>query len=214
MFRVLTANLLNGRAHTASLDRVLNEVRPDVVAGQEVGPNAADVLGDRFPHGLIQPSLDYTGMALVGRDPIQVRRQGLPHRDALVGAGPVTIWSVHLANPVDMPPPWKARKEQVHVLKTQLEASTGPLVLVGDLNSTPIWPAYRRLTENLRDGVADRAATTGTRPKATWGYQPWLPAMLRIDHALVRAVEVRNSFTVRIAGSDHRGLVVDLEEVR
>lgn len=211
MFRVLTANLFNGRAQTSGLDRILGEIEPDIVAGQEVGPNAAEVLGDRFPHGLIRPSLDYTGMALVARQPIEVRRQPLPHRDALVGAGPVTVWSVHLANPVDMPPPWKARKEQVHALKAHVEASTGPLLLVGDLNSTPIWPAYRRLTESLRDGVADWAAAAGTRARATWGYQPWLPAMLRIDHALVRGVAVRNSFTVRVPGSDHRALVVDLE---
>lgn len=210
MFRVLTANLYNGRADAAGLARVLDAVRPDFMAAQELAPDAARVIADRFSHGMVAPATDHTGMALVGHEPLAVRRQPLPHRDALVAEGPVTMWCVHLANPVDIPPPWRERRRQVHALESFLTASTGPTLVVGDLNSTPVWPAYRRLARHLEDGVADWAEAAGGRPRRTWGYRPWLPAMLRIDHALVRDLKVHDSFIVRIPGCDHRGLVVDL----
>lgn len=210
MFRVLTANLYNGRADPAGLARVLEELRPDFMAAQELAPDAAEVIADRFPHGMVAPAEDHTGMALVGHDPLPVRRQPLPHRDALVAENEMTIWCVHLANPVDMPPPWTARRRQVEELVARVEESRGPTLLLGDLNSTPVWPAYRRLTRHLQDGVAEWARAAGRRPARTWGYRPWLPAFLRIDHALMRDLKVDGSFTVRIPGCDHRGLVVDV----
>lgn len=210
MFRVLTANLYNGRADAAGLARVLDEVRPDFMAAQELAPDAARVIGERFSHGMVAPATDHTGMALVGHEPLTVRRQPLPHRDALVAEGSMTMWCVHLANPVDAPPPWRGRRRQVHALESLLTTSTGPTLVVGDLNATPLWPAYRRLTRHLGDGVAEWAETTGRRPPRTWGYRPWWPAVLRIDHALVRDLKVHDSFIVRIPGCDHRGLVVDL----
>ncbi|MFP3913319.1 MAG: endonuclease/exonuclease/phosphatase family protein [Actinomycetota bacterium] len=210
MFRVLTANLYNGGASASALDHLLEELRPDVVAAQELAPDAGEVLGARFPHGMVAPALDHTGMALAGSVPLEVRRQPLPHRDALVAEGPVTIWCVHLANPVDAPPPILRRPRQVAALEALLAGSREPTLLVGDLNSTPLWPAYRRLRRHLDDGVAEWAERTGRPARATWGYRPWLPAMLRIDHALVRHLKVHEAFTVRVPGADHRALVVDV----
>lgn len=210
MFRVLTANLYNGRADAAGLAAVLDRVRPDFMAAQELAPETADVIVDRFPHGMIAPAVDHSGMALVGHEPLSVRRQPLPHRDALVAEGPAIMWCVHLANPVDAPPPGRERRRQVSALADLVEDSEGPALVVGDLNATPMWPAYRRLTRHLEDGVAEWARRNGRRPDRTWGYKPWMPALLRIDHALVRDLKVHDSFTVRIPGCDHRGLVVDV----
>lgn len=210
MFRLLTANLYNGRADSAGLGRIIDEVQPDIVAAQELAPDTADVLSARFPYGLVSPAIDHSGMALVGTAPLSVRRQALPHRDALVAEGPATIWCVHLANPVGTPPPVRARRLQVEALEELLAGSSGPTLLVGDLNSTPIWPAFKRLRRHLEDGVAEWASRTGRRARATWGYRPWLPAMLRIDHALVRHLKVHDAFTVRVPGCDHRALVVDV----
>lgn len=210
MLRVLSANLYNGRADPASLARLLDEMRPDVVAAQELAPNAAEVIADRLPHGLVSPALDHTGSAIAARFPLEVRRIPLPHRGALVAQESITIWCVHLANPVDAPPPLRKRRQQVLTLESKLRETTGPTLLVGDLNSTPVWPAYRRLTTLLDDGVAEWACRTGRRPRRTWGYRPWMPAMLRIDHALVRDVKVQNCQVRRITGADHRALIVDV----
>lgn len=210
MLRVLTANLYNGRADPADLARLLDELQPDVVAAQELSPNAAEVIAGRLPHGLVSPAWDHTGSAIAARFPIRVGRQPLPHRGALVAEGDFTIWCVHLANPVDFPPPIWNRRRQVLALDSLISATTGPTLLVGDLNSTPVWPAYRRLTRSLDDGVAGWARRNQRTPQRTWGYRPWMPALLRIDHALVRDIEVKDCQVRRIRGADHRAVIVDI----
>jgi endonuclease/exonuclease/phosphatase (EEP) superfamily protein YafD len=211
MLRVLTVNLYNGAASAEALGRILDDVQPDVMAAQELDPGAARVISSRLPHGTVAPATDHSGIALASRTPLEVRRQHLPHRDALVGrTDSMTIWCVHLANPVDLPPRTRARRAQVREIGRHLNDSTGPLLLVGDLNATPVWPAYRRLTQHLDDGVAEWARRNGKRPSRTWSYRAWFPPVLRIDHALVRDLKVHDTFTVEVPGSDHQALVVDV----
>lgn len=216
MIRILTANLFNGRARPDSLAEVLDAASPDVVAAQELAPDAATVISERYLHGLVHPAFDYTGIALASRRPMDVRRHRLPYRDAMVGRMAtegnrvLTVWSAHLANPVEVPPPIRARRAQVRALKDAV-AGGGPLVLVGDLNATPSWPAFRRLRKVLDDGVGDWASRAGMRAPATWSYTASLPPILRIDHVLVRGVRVLGARAVRIAGADHRAVVADLD---
>ncbi len=209
--RLLTANLYNGRADPRLLAELVERVRPDVMATQEMAPNAAEVIAARLPEGRLDPAIDHSGLGLASFSPMDVTRVPLPHRDAMVGkSGDITIWSVHLANPVGFPPPFAARRAQVEALTAHLDG-VARTVVVGDFNATPLWPAYRQLTDGtLVDGVAAWARRVRTRPGRTWGYQPWLPAMLRIDHVLVAGVEVKDTRVERVAGSDHRALVVDL----
>lgn len=219
MVRILTANLFNGRASASSFAAVLDEMRPDVVAAQELAPDVAAVIARRLPHGLLHPALDFGGIGLAAADPIDVTRRPLPHRDALAGRletpnGPLRIWSVHLANPIDKPPVQLRRRAQVAALEAALvadQSSGEPVVVVGDLNATPMWPAYRRLRRHLDDGVAGWAGAAGKRPPRTWAYRPGISPMLRIDHALTSGVTVTGVQTVVVAGSDHRALVVDVE---
>lgn len=218
VLRILTANLYNGRARPASFAKLLDSTMPDVVAVQELAPNAAEVLRPRYPAGLSHPASDCTGIALVSRHPMDVVRRRLPHRDGMKGTletgGPdgasLHIWSVHLANPVDLPPPIRRRRSQVHRLASEV-AGTYPVVVVGDLNATPSWPAHRRLLRHLEDGVAEWAESRGRRPSRTWAPYPRWPALLRIDHVLVRGVRVVGARTHRIAGADHRAVIVDVD---
>lgn len=215
--RILTANLYNGCAEPDALGRILDATNPDVVAAQEMAPSAAAVIGDRMPHGLLLPALDNTGSGLAAARPMEVRRHRLPHRDALVGqyardGGRIVIWSVHLANPIDRPPPFRQRRNQVRALQAAVDDIPGEdaVVVVGDLNATPLWPAYRRLLHSLDDGVAEWAARAGVRPERTWARRPGGVPLLRIDHALTRGIEVERAETILVPGSDHRALVVDL----
>ena len=218
LLRILTANLYNGRADADALGEILDETRPDVVAAQEMAPSAAAAIAARMPHGIVLPALDHTGAALAATQPIDVQRHSLPHRDALVGrfeheGRPLVIWSVHLANPVDTPLPIRKRRAQVLALEGALAnavLSGGRLVLVGDLNATPLWPAYRRLRHLLSDGVAEWSARTNTRPQGTWSYRPGGRPLLRIDHALTAGVTVHGAKTIVVPGSDHRALLVDV----
>jgi endonuclease/exonuclease/phosphatase family metal-dependent hydrolase len=83
-------------------------------------------------------------------------------------------------------------------------------VLVGDLNSTPIWPLYRRLAARMHDAAVLAARRHGRSVEPTWG--PWAgaPRLLRIDHALVHGVGVEDFRVVPIPGGDHSAIVVDL----
>jgi endonuclease/exonuclease/phosphatase (EEP) superfamily protein YafD len=87
----------------------------------------------------------------------------------------------------------------------------GARVVCGDLNATPVWPAYRRLAERLRDVVHHHAASAGARAPRTWG--PWhgAPRLLRIDHVFATGGRVLDLQTVPVEGSDHSALVVDFE---
>jgi endonuclease/exonuclease/phosphatase (EEP) superfamily protein YafD len=82
-------------------------------------------------------------------------------------------------------------------------------VLVGDQNTTPRWPAYRRLASTLTDAALETARREGRRPGRTWGLR-YGPRLLRIDHALVAGVTVDDVQVLPIAGSDHHALVVDV----
>ncbi|CAN5854679.1 hypothetical protein BH23ACT5_BH23ACT5_00330 [soil metagenome] len=210
--RLLTFNLFNGRARPQSVADLIDRLRPDVVAAQEMAPDAAAVISARLGHGRLDPSTDHQGLGLASLEPMEVTRVPLPHRDAMVGRlDDMTIWAVHLANPVGFPPPFSARRAQVVALASHL-ADAERTVVVGDFNATPIWPAYRRLTSGpFVDGVLEWARRVGTRPSPTWGYKPWLPASLRIDHVFVTGVEVTGVEVARVRGTDHRALVVDLE---
>lgn len=209
MIRVVSANLYNHNVDLDSLAALLEEERPDFLATQELSPAAAGVISDYLPHGRLYPSDDTDGIGIAAASPAPVHRRPLPHRDAMVAEGPFVLWSVHLANPVDAPPPWRARRDQVRELAAAV-ADVRPVLVMGDFNATPLWPAYRVLSRVLDDGVADWAARNGRTPDRTWSYRAWTPPLLRIDHAFVGGISLADVRTRLVAGSDHRALIVDV----
>ncbi|MDH3192847.1 MAG: endonuclease/exonuclease/phosphatase family protein [Acidimicrobiia bacterium] len=210
--RIMTANLFNANVSAYAFAEVLDAHLPDLVAIQELAQPSAVVLADRYDHGMAFPD-GVQGCALVGNRPIAVTRTELPFRPLLtapveVGDRTVIIGAVHLANPVGLKDV-AFRRHQVRALLDEL-AGTEPMVLVGDLNSSPAWPAYRMVTQHLRDGVKDWARRSGTRPTRTWNWGTGSLKLLRIDHIMVRGVELADVKVIDVAGSDHRAIVADL----
>ncbi len=215
--RIMTVNLYNGRARPEALREAIETVDPDVLAVQELSPNLADVIMDVFPFGQFDPRDDTLGLGLALRRPGVVERLPFGPRtmqrvllDPAYWPGlgmPVEILNAHFHNPL-AGPVRKARairRRQLAVLQEAL-APPSPRVLVGDLNSSPMWPVYRR----LRAAATDAATAVGTT-RATWAPWPWFPRILRIDHAFVQQLMPTATQTVRIKGSDHSALVVDLD---
>lgn len=210
--RVMTANLWNDHVSAASLAAVLDRYAPNVVAVQELDHEASTVLTSHYAHGHVQPG-GVSGCGMVADRPINVEVLDIPFRPFLraqveLAGRSVTIGGVHIANPVaknDVP----HRRQQVRGV-LDLIAGTDPMVLVGDFNSSPAWPAYRAIRRHLDDGVTEWAKRVGTRPRPTWNWGADSVKLLRIDHVMVRDVVVDHVEVVKVDGSDHRAVVVDL----
>lgn len=214
--RILSANLARGREPAESFAALVRAVDADVVAVQELARAQAQALARVLPFGALHVSPDRMGIAL--RTPGEVRAIPLPGRSAYVASVPlscgtiVDVVNVHILAP-HAGLPWRTatiRRRQIFGIEDYLRRSGhGPLVLVGDLNSTPMWPAYRRLSNILTDGAATVARATGRRPRRTWGL--WYgPKLLRIDHALVRGLSVEEMEIHRLTRSDHSAVIVDV----
>ena len=221
--RVLSANLWNGAADPGALAELVEKLRIDVVCAQELGPEQAEALAGVLPHGELKPALDHNGIGIALRRPAGVSRVELPRRDALVAQLDPADWpglcacleivSVHVVGPHSWPfhTSWPQRREQLRRLERYLtDASPGARLLVGDLNATPVWRVYRRLTRHLEDAAVRAARRRGRRPSATWGPTWRWPRLLRIDHALVAGSQVEDVQIVTLPGGDHSGLLVEL----
>ena len=84
-----------------------------------------------------------------------------------------------------------------------------PLVMAGDFNSTRAHPAFRELARSFDDA----GATAGLLPVPTWPASFPGPAVLAIDHILVRGLAPTGWQRVLIPGTDHYGIVTTLTSV-
>jgi endonuclease/exonuclease/phosphatase family metal-dependent hydrolase len=223
-FRLVIANLaLDRGADPDAFARLVKDLEADVVAVQELGRVQAAALATVLPFGRLEPGRVGGRLGIARRSPGSVTRIPLPPRDGYAtqlglirGDGReelVEILNVHIVAP-HLLPPWRSfpqRRAQLRALEAHLEmVPKRPRVLAGDLNTTPLWPAYRTLTRGLRDAAVEASRSNGARPARTWG--PWrgAPRFLRIDHALVSGLAVHAARVLPVAGSDHGALVVDL----
>ena len=217
---LLIANLYNTRGSIGSFLELLDARRPDIVGCVEVGTAMASALSDRFEHGVVDgDDDDYRGQALLSSSPIDVTSLTMPHRSGLratieLDGVPTELMLAHLANPIDGLSGFRHRSAQVREILRHVDRVGTPAVLAGDLNATPIWPAYLRLRRRFRDGVRDAERAASRMPRRTWAPRPGLPPMLRIDHILTAGVRLDDVQTHRVAGSDHVALSARMTRVR
>jgi vancomycin resistance protein VanJ len=221
--RILSANLANGLADPDAFADLVETVEPDVVAVQELAPAQAEALARVLPFGKLDPALDHRGMGVALRAPGSVRSLRLPYRSAIVAEvsgradeEPVEVLNVHLAAPHVRPVIQRNRERRGQLRDVLAYLDARPRrhrVLTGDLNATPLWPAYRRLRTRFDDAAVEAARRIGRRPGRTWG--PWAGSvrLLRIDHVLVRGLVATESRVLPVRGSDHSALVADLMSI-
>ncbi|HEY3967605.1 MAG TPA: endonuclease/exonuclease/phosphatase family protein [Planctomycetaceae bacterium] len=227
---------LDGRLSIRRIARVLAERNADVIALQELDvrhsrtsfQDQARELAQRLGmavhfHPVFSVASEHYGDAVLCRFPMRlVRAAALPQalagrprepRGALWVAIDCGGWELQLIN-THLGLRSGERLVQVEELLgpnwLNHPQCRGPQVLCGDFNATPTSPAYRRITNRLRDA---QRAVAGFRPRRTW-CSP-LP-LLRIDHVFVSrdldvaAVHVPNTGFVRKA-SDHLPVLADLK---
>ena len=219
--RLMTANVFKEGATAEALAEVVRAVAPDILALQELTAPLSSVMSDLFPYSHLSPLPDGSGIAIGTTRAVSFEEQQMPQRNGAVATlqpdswpefgGPVELFNVHLASPLELLP-WKtARIRRQEVMFIERRSSTVlRQVLCGDLNATQWWPAYRRLLRSYHDGSAEAERREGRRPARTWAPMVVGPRLLRIDHILLKGLRAVSTRAVVLQGSDHIALVADL----
>ena len=218
-FKLLLFNVNYGNTRHAEVVRFVEAERPDLVVLQEV--NAAwlrgiEGLSATYPHAVAQPlEGDGSGLALLGRAPFEEARvvyvgsEDRPGIHARFKAGErvVSLLTIHPRAPL-RPGHFEARNRQLLAGAEFVRALPGPKIFVGDFNTTPWSPYFRRI--EAVTGLADARKGFGLLP--TWpSANRVAPLMLPVDHCLVsRDVTVLGVESGPALGSDHLPLVVRL----
>ncbi|MGH3230838.1 MAG: endonuclease/exonuclease/phosphatase family protein, partial [Streptosporangiaceae bacterium] len=220
VLRVLTANLLAGRAVAEVIAELVRRQHADVLFVQELTAEAAAGfqragLSDLLPHRVTQPKPHGTSGSIYARYPLHDGPLAAPVPTArctarldLPSGQSVQLACIHAAPPK---PPWSP--DATARWRTQLSAlpapGEGPRIIAGDFNATLDHAQFRRL---LRRGYLDAASQAGNGLAPTWGPRPGRrPTLLAIDHVLIdRSCAVLSTSAHWLAGSDHRALYAEL----
>ncbi|MCB0950777.1 MAG: endonuclease/exonuclease/phosphatase family protein, partial [Mycobacterium sp.] len=192
----------------------------DIVAVQEMTPDAAEGLSaagmdGAFGYRVVLPAPLASGIGIWSRHPIvesgRIDGYALPILGARIRIPGVpidtTVLSVHLAAP--WPQPVGLWRHDIALLSDTLRemgrtAGAGAVIVAGDFNATADMAPFRRLLEQgYRDGAADAAAGLAR----TYPGSGKTPALLGIDHILVKNCSAVAARTVSVPGADHRGLL-------
>ncbi|HEX9623449.1 MAG TPA: endonuclease/exonuclease/phosphatase family protein [Streptosporangiaceae bacterium] len=222
ILRVLTANLLAGRAAADSVVELACRTGADVLFVQELGEEAAirlarAGLGDQFPYLISDVGTEVErGNGIYARYPLRMCGPVLPTSSVqpivtlAFPSMPVRLVSVHMFTPKRpcTPPGVSLWRDDLAVL-AELAVPDGPAdppsIVAGDFNSTLDHAGFRRL---LRGKLVDAARETGRGLVPTWSPAPYWPlALLAIDHILVdRRCAVLHTSVHRLPGTDHRAV--------
>ena len=220
VLRVLTANLLVGRAAEDAVVGLVRRTDADVLFLQELTDDAVtrlkragltDLLPNEMPDVREHRN---RGSGIYARYPLRdgvgfgpsFASQPTARLDLPAGRS-VQLVCVHPHPPL---PPWcrPAAQRWRGELAALPPPGDPPVVLAGDYNATLDHAQFRRL---LHLGHVDAASQVGNGLVPTWGPEPrGRPALLTIDHILIDprcAVLVTSAH--ELPGSDHRALYAE-----
>jgi endonuclease/exonuclease/phosphatase (EEP) superfamily protein YafD len=208
--KFLLCNVWSSNPDYTRVRELLEREQADVVVLLEVRPRLLeDLKAVLVPYAgqLLLPRPDNFGMALLSRRPLhngQVLGGSMPYMvaDTEVAGKPLHLVAAHPMPPLDGD--YSARRSaQIVELATHLSGSSGPFVLLGDLNDTPWAPSLGPLRSVA---VSARA---GFGCQCSW--PTMLPFCLRIpiDQCFVnQGMAVVDCHLGPEVGSDHFPLLV------
>ncbi|HUB42759.1 MAG TPA: endonuclease/exonuclease/phosphatase family protein [Streptosporangiaceae bacterium] len=220
--RVLTANLLIGRADAESLVSLVASSRADVLFLQELTDGAAirlqkAGLDSVLPYQVLEPVVyGPKGSGIWARYPLRdglavarASRSRPVARLELPGGQSVQLVCVHLRPPRPSHSPSGAAR-----WRTEMATLPGPgdvpVIMAGDFNATLDHARFRQV---LRTGYVDAAVQAGRGLIPTWGPRPGGElAVLAIDHILLDPRCAVRAFSAhRLPGTDHRALFAQIQ---
>ncbi|MFJ4523684.1 endonuclease/exonuclease/phosphatase family protein [Streptomyces sp. NPDC088810] len=213
--RVLTANVEFGRG-TPALVPVLRDRHPDVVFVQECESGCRATLERDFaavyPHRRAVEEDGSKGSLVLSRFPLTPAAgvpgtMGMPGAVADVRGHPVRLQLAHPMPPLpDQVGLW--RRELGRLRAFAAAGTRTPTILAGDFNASQDHAAFRHI---LDAGLTDAARLTGHDRTPSWPSRTASVIGAQIDHVLVSPdFTATGARFLRLSGTDHRALVVDL----
>jgi endonuclease/exonuclease/phosphatase (EEP) superfamily protein YafD len=213
--RVMSVNMLLGRADAVDVAAAVRDNRIDVLSLQELTPEAVVAL-DRaglralLPHRVFQAESGPAGSGIASRHPLTGRALTPPSTmrepGALVdlpGKQDIEVIAVHTMPPVVSAGPEAWQRELAGLPNRDI--SGPPRVLAGDFNATLDHVGLRRLLSN---GYVDAADEVGAGLTPTWPSGKFWPPPVTIDHVLVdNRCPVDTYGVLPIAGTDHLAVI-------
>ncbi|MGW4961571.1 endonuclease/exonuclease/phosphatase family protein [Nonomuraea sp. NPDC004186] len=215
--KVMTINMLFGRADTATIMKLVREFRPDVLSTQELTPGAVTDLDEAglkelMPYRVLQDEWSAGGSGLYSRHPVEPLWNLMPpvgHQMpaaliSLPGGKPIEFIDAH---------PFPPLGPQVIEWNEAMAAfpSTSPdriRIIAGDFNASLDHAALRGL---LARGYKDAADTVGAGLIPTWPANKRVPPIITIDHVLVdERVGVKEVSVRDVPKTDHRAVLAEL----
>lgn len=224
--RVMTFNVHYANEDVAGVARLIHAEAPDLVAFQEfTQPFAGRLISELAPEYLyaLLDHGEWPRLGLISRYPLtalptpsdawrtQVARWATPE-------GEVIVWNVHSSPSVGQRG-WERQRQTFLAIAREVKAASGPVIVLGDFNTTDQAQNYQLLAEHLTD--VHRAVGWGfgfTFP-GRWR-DPWplpihkvpLVPILRIDHIFVSQHWLPEAIHVvpEGPGSDHLPVVATL----
>jgi len=215
--RLVAVNVHTANPHTELVLSFLQKADADVVLLMEVNMPWMDALGslsNRYPEIIGEARSDNFGIALLNRVPstnstvVYLGEAEVPsvRTTLFINGQTVTLLGTH---PL---PPGSAeyarlRNDQLHSIAATVRESSGPTIVVGDLNATPWSPYFRELLHvgGLRNTSQGRGVF-GSWPAG-------LPVgRIPLDHCLISpSLQVIDKQLGPKVGSDHLPIVIDLQ---
>lgn len=215
--RVLSMNLYRGEAGAGRVLELVRDLRPDVVAFQELTPQMAARLrarglGGLLGHRLLAVEAGVSGSGIYARRPLRSTGSipGIFRMPRAVlakpGLGEVEIVCIHPYPPTDP----RSVDRWIASLSGLPAAGEGPplRVLAGDFNATL---DHSELRDLIGDGYRDAADARGKGFAPTWHDGRLYPPPLTIDHVLADERLAVADFSVHdLPGSDHEAIFAEL----
>jgi endonuclease/exonuclease/phosphatase (EEP) superfamily protein YafD len=220
--RLMSANIYEGMADPDYLVRSA-QAQADVIAFQELTPQEADRLSGAgldttFPYRWLDARGGSGGVGVWSRFPMDAPRRIGDYTFAFLTAqirvtgvsiDPIVVVA-HVAGPWPVPiDDWRRDLNRLPVTLSEVgeQAGAGSVIVAADLNSTTDMRPFRAL---VRNGYRNAAEQSGAGIKPTFPADSRLPPFIAIDHILTRNCTATSLRTLKIPGSDHRGLVVTI----
>ena len=212
------AMLMNLNAGNGNTEQVLNSIAlfaPDLLLLEEVTPKWAhelEVLNATYPYRIAEPKVGCFGIMLLSKYPlehgkvVQIGTAGVPSitADAYLPDGVVTIIGTHPVPPTGSEGS-RLRNQQLAEIPPLVVQQKNPLLLMGDLNTTPWSPCFRKLIRE--SGLKNSMTGFGHQP--SWPSNMWF-MRIPLDHMLYSdGISIHNRMIGRTVGSDHFPVVLD-----